>query len=51
MSPSSAATAAAITGLTSQQATESLKRFGPNELTTTKQYSLVADLGIRWPTR
>ena len=44
MSSSSAGITAAITGLTCQQATESLKRFGPNELATTKQYSLVADL-------
>jgi len=44
MSPSSAATAAGFTGLTSDQAAESLKRFGSNELATTRRYSLVADL-------
>jgi P-type Mg2+ transporter len=44
MSSSSAATAAGFTGLTSDQAAESLKRFGSNELATTRQYSLVADL-------
>jgi Mg2+-importing ATPase len=44
MSTSSASTAVGFTGLTSDQAAESLKRFGPNELATTKRYSLVADL-------
>jgi len=44
MSSSSAATAKGLAGLTSAQAAESLSRFGPNELATTKRYSLVADL-------
>ena len=44
MASSSTATAIVPTGLTSDQAAESLKRFGSNELATTKQYSLVADL-------
>jgi len=44
MSSSSAATAAGFTGLTRDQAAESMKRFGSNELATTRRYSLVADL-------
>ena len=44
MLSSSTVRASVITGLTSAQAAESLGRFGPNELATTKRYSLVADL-------
>jgi P-type Mg2+ transporter len=44
MSSSSAATATEFAGLTSAQAGESLGRFGPNELATTKRYFVVTDL-------
>jgi Mg2+-importing ATPase len=46
MSPTATATATTpgITGLTNEQAEASLRRFGPNELTTTKRYSIAADV-------